>query len=125
VIIGILDKNTPGKLYLLNSEELDKANYSTISKVFDQSMFLSWLESIRHDDVLLFVTDAALYMIKAANSLKALYSKVVHVTYLPHAHHRVVETIRGIFNNVDGLVSNVKKVFLKAPSSLEIFKTSF
>jgi len=123
VIIGILDKNTPGKLYLLNSEELDKANYFTISKVFDQSMFLLWSEGIRHDDVLLFVTDAAPYMIKAANSLKALYSKMVHVTCLAHAHHRVAETIRGKFNNVDGLVSNVKKVFLKAPSRLEIFKT--
>lgn len=123
VIIGILDKNTPGKLYLLNSEELDKANYFTISKVFDQSMFLLWPKGIRHDDVLLFVTDAAPYMIKAASSLKALYSKMVHVTCLAHAHHRVAETIRGKFNNVDGLVSNVKKVFVKAPSRLEIFKT--
>jgi hypothetical protein len=40
VIIRILDKNTPGKLYLLHSEKLDKANYFTISKDFDQSMFL-------------------------------------------------------------------------------------
>ncbi|KAL4131275.1 hypothetical protein QTP88_008612 [Uroleucon formosanum] len=62
-------------------------------------------------------------MIKAANSLKALYSKMVHVNCLAHAHHRVAETIRGKFNNVDGLVSNVKRVFLKAPSRLEIFKT--
>jgi hypothetical protein len=62
VIIGILYKNTPGKLYLLNSEELDKTNYFTISKVFDQSMFLLWPEDICHDDVHLFVTDAAPYM---------------------------------------------------------------
>jgi hypothetical protein len=62
-------------------------------------------------------------MVKAANSLQALYSKMVHVTCLAHAHHRVAETIRGKFNNVDRLVSNVKKVFLKAPSRLEIFKT--
>jgi len=41
VIVSILDKNTLGKLFLLTSEELDKANYSRISKVFDQSMFLS------------------------------------------------------------------------------------
>jgi len=48
---------------------------------------------------------------------------MVHVTCLAHAHHRVAETIRGKFNHVDGLVSNVKKVFLKATSHLEIFKT--
>jgi len=47
---------------------------------------------------------------------------MVHVTCLAHAHHRVAETIREKFNNVDELVSNVKKVFLKAPSCLEIFK---
>ena len=91
--------------------KLDKANYSTISKAFDQSMFLLWPEGIHHDDVLLFVTDAVPYMIKSDNSLKALYSKMVHVTCLVHAHHWVAETIRGKFNKVDGLVSNVKKIF--------------
>jgi len=61
-------------------------------------------------------------MVKAAKSLKALYSKMVHVNCLAHAHHRVAETVRGKFNNVDELVSNVKNVFLKAPFRLEIFK---
>ena len=79
-------------------------------------------EGIRHNDVLLFVTDAAPYMIKAANLLKALYSKMVHVTCLVHAHHRVVKKICGKFNNADGLVSNVKKVFLKAPARIELFQ---
>jgi len=59
VIIGILDKNTPGKLFLLTSKELDKANYSTISKLFDQSIVLLWPAGIHHDNVLLFVTDVA------------------------------------------------------------------
>jgi hypothetical protein len=62
-------------------------------------------------------------LIKVSNSLKALYSKMVHVICFAHAYHRVAETISGKFNNVDRLVSNVKKVFLKAPSRLEIFKT--
>jgi hypothetical protein len=35
----------------------------------------------------------------------------------------IIETIRRKCNNVDGLVSNIKKVFLKAPSRLDIFKT--
>lgn len=39
VFIGILDKNTPSTSFLLTSEELDKANYSRISKLFVQSMF--------------------------------------------------------------------------------------
>jgi hypothetical protein len=59
-------------------------------------------------------------MVKSA---KALYSKMMLVTCLVHAHDRIEETICGKFNNVDGLVLNVKKVFLKALSRLEIFKT--
>jgi len=61
-------------------------------------------------------------MVKVAKLLKALCSKMVHVTCLVHAHHIAVETIRGKFNNVHGLVSNFKNLFLKAPSRLKIFK---
>jgi len=51
VVIGTLETNQLGKAYLLNTEILDKANYSTITKLFDQSMFLLWPDGIRHDDV--------------------------------------------------------------------------
>ncbi|KAF0749156.1 DUF659 domain-containing protein [Aphis craccivora] len=37
---------------------------------------------IQHDNVILFVTDAAPYMVKAAKSIQALYSKMIHVTCL-------------------------------------------
>jgi len=40
VVIGTLQTDQPGKVYLLNTEVLDKANYSTITKLFDKSMFL-------------------------------------------------------------------------------------
>jgi len=53
VMIGTLKTNQPEKVYLLNIEILDEANYSIITNVFDQSMFLLWPDGIRHDDVLL------------------------------------------------------------------------
>jgi len=86
VVIGTLQKYEPGKIFLLTSEELERTNYSTISKIFDKYMHLLWPNGILHDSVLLFLTDAAPYMIKAANSLKALYSKMVYVTCLAHTH---------------------------------------
>lgn len=93
MIIGILEnKNTSGELFLLTSEELDKLNSFSINKVFGKSMFLLWSDGIRHDDVLLFVTDAAPYMIKAADSFKALYSKMVHIICLAHPHHIVANS---------------------------------
>lgn len=47
---------------------------------------------------------------------------MVHCACIAHAQHRVAEKIREQFNKVDGLISNVKKVFLKAPTWVEIFK---
>ncbi|KAL4084125.1 hypothetical protein QTP88_027960 [Uroleucon formosanum] len=69
VIIGTLNTDAPGKTYLLTTEVLEKANNSTIVKLFDHSMFVLWPNGIRHDDVLLFVTDAAPYMVKAGQTL--------------------------------------------------------
>lgn len=86
-------------MFVFTSEKLDKANYPIIRKLFGQLICLLWPEGICHDDVLLFETDAAPYMIKAAYLLKVLYLKMAH------AHHRIAETIRRKFNNVRGLVS--------------------
>lgn len=41
--------------------------------------------------ILLLITDADPYMVKAANSLKVFYSKFIHATCLAHGLHRVAE----------------------------------
>lgn len=38
VIVGILNDNCTGDIFLLNSDELEKVHHSTISKLFDKSM---------------------------------------------------------------------------------------
>jgi len=53
----------PGQIALLNCEVLDMANYFTISKVFDKTIHLLWPDGIQHENVLLFVSDAALYIV--------------------------------------------------------------
>jgi len=111
VIIGTLEVNNPGKIFLLNSDVLEKANHSTISKLFDRSLFILWPEGILHDNVLLFVSDAAPYMVKSRKSLQVLYSKMVHITCLEHGLHRVAEQIRINFPEINSLISNIKKVF--------------
>ncbi|KAL4119073.1 hypothetical protein QTP88_011940 [Uroleucon formosanum] len=123
VIIGTLNTDAPGKTYLLTTEVLEKANNSTIVKLFDHSMFVLWPNGIRYDDVLLFVTDAAPYMVKAGQTLQSLYSKMIHLTCLAHGIHRVAENIREKFEKVDKLNSRVKQVFLKAPSRVLVFKS--
>lgn len=69
-IIGILSHDGPGEIFLINVEELDKTNHSTICKAFDRSLFLIWPEGLHYNDVLLFLTDAAPYTKKAARHLQ-------------------------------------------------------
>ncbi|KAF0706537.1 CGG triplet repeat-binding protein 1, partial [Aphis craccivora] len=122
-IIGTLELGHPGKVFLLDSTVLEKTNSGTIVRLFEQSLSLLWPGGIQRENVLLFLSDAAPYMVKAGKALKLLYSKMEHVTCLVHALHRVAEEIRNIFPKVDDLISNVKKIFLKAPYRLQIFKT--
>jgi len=123
VIIGILNADEPGKIFLIFSGILEKTNHSTICQIVDKALFTLWPNGIRHPDVLLFLSDAAPYMVKAANCLQAFYPKMVHVTCVAHGLHRVAEKIRGQFPKIDELVSNTKKIFLKAPSRIDLFKT--
>jgi len=109
-------------IFLLHSEQLEKCNHSTICQLFDGSMNLLWPNGIRHDKVLLFLSDAAPYMVKAGEAIKLFYSKIIHVTCLAHAFHRIAETVRAEYPKVDKLIANVKKVFRKAPR-IQYFKS--
>ena len=48
---------------------------------------------------------------------------MVHITCLAHGLHRVADEIRANFSQVDSLVSETKKIFVKAPSRKQLFKS--
>jgi len=121
-IIGTLLHDSPGEIFLLNIDKLDKANHSTICKALNTSLLLLWPDGIQYDDVLLFVTDAAPYMTKAARTLESFYTKMIHLTCLAYGLHCVAEEIRSQFENVDDLVANVKQVFRKCPYRIQTFR---
>ena len=56
VIVGTLLIDGPGEIFLLTTEVLEKVNFSTIAKLFDNSMFLLWPDGIQHNNVLLFLS---------------------------------------------------------------------
>ena len=85
-------------------------------------MAFLWPGGVQYDNVLLFLSDAAPYLVKAGAGLKVLYPKLIHLTCLAHGLHRVAETIRVKYKDVDLLVSNVKKVFVKAPLRIQKFR---
>lgn len=124
VIVGVLsndDETVLTKNYLLVCKELSAATHVTIARLFNEAMQLLWPEGIKFDNVLLLVTDAAAYMKKAAVGLAVSYPKMVHVTCVAHALHRICEKIRVLYPKVDKLVSNGKKVFIKSPKRIDIF----
>jgi hypothetical protein len=66
VIVSTLEVDCLCKQYLVHSELLEKTNNLTVNKLFDKSIGLI---GVQHDGVLLFTSDAAPYMVKAAISL--------------------------------------------------------
>lgn len=58
--IGTLKIERSGSIFLLHSEQLEKTNFSTVSKVFDKSMRKLCPNGIWYDYVLLF------YIIKSS-----------------------------------------------------------
>lgn len=110
------------KSFLLNIQVLDRVNHSTVAKFFNDSLAFLWPGGVQYDNVLLFLSDAAPYVVKAGAGLKVLYPKLIHLTCLAHGLHRVAETIRVKYKDVDLLVSNVKKVFVKAPLRIQKFR---
>jgi hypothetical protein len=50
------------------------------------------------------------------------YPKLIHFICVTHALHRVCETSHVLYPNVDKLVANWKKIFVKSPARTELFK---
>jgi len=122
VVVGILKHEQPAGMFLLAYEVLERVNNCSIAVVFDNAMNLLWPDKVEGENVLLFVSDAALYMIKAAKILQLLYPKMIHVTCLVHALHRAPEEVRGSYPEVDKLIANEKKIFIKSPLRVQKFK---
>lgn len=88
-------------------------------------MSILWPKGVKHENVLLFLTDAAPYMVKSAVAINVFYPKMIHLTCLAHELHWIGETIRTKFPTVDKLIAEVKKIFLKAPSRVEKLKDMY
>lgn len=121
-IIGKLSDVSGEESFLLCSKELEKTNFSTIARFVNASILTLWPSGLNADKVLLFITDAAPYMMKAAQHLKIFYPNMNHLTCVVHGIHRVAEKIRDTFPMVDKFISLLKKVFLKSPTRTSLYK---
>lgn len=115
VIAGKMDPTQYHSPYLVECSFVEKADAATVARlVMDTLRFIN--PNFHASQFKLFVSDAAPYMIRAGKDLKPFFPSMVHVTCVAHSVHRVCEMIRELFTEVNGLITTVKRVFLKAPS---------
>ena len=78
IIIGVLkdDDVRSEKFFLLACEEISVVNHTTVACVYD-AMHILWPRGVKYDNVLLLLTDAAPYMIKAGEALSVSYPKMI------------------------------------------------
>lgn len=109
---------------LQNIEQLIEANAETICDFINASLNLLWLNGIQHDKVLLYATDAALYMVLSGTQLRDQhnYMKLAQVTCLCHALHRTAEAVRREYKMADKIIGTTKKVFKKSPVRTQMFR---
>lgn len=109
------------QVYLIDVQFMEATNHATVARVL-----MGALESIYPNKdfsrVVLLLTDSAAYMLKMGRGVASMLPNCVHVTCMAHAVHRVAESIRLHFTEVDRLISNGKKVFCKAPRRRSLFK---
>jgi len=59
-------------------------------------------------------------MARAGKCIQVFCSKILHIKYFADALHRVTEKISKYLPKVDQLISNGKKIFLKASSKTRV-----
>ena len=118
ILIGVLECQKFHAPKISSLKKIERANASTICQLVNDDIFNMGIKS---KNILVMATDAAPY--GAGKALKLVYLNIVHVTCLAHGMHRVAVKLRELSPLVNKLVNNGKKVFLKAPRRVEVFKS--
>lgn len=94
-----------------------------MARFINDTLKILWPLGGNDEKVLLMLTDAAPGMVKTGEYLKVFYINIIHVTCTAHMlNRRIAEKVKDMHPSVNELISNLKKVFLIAPSRIEIYK---
>ena len=121
LIIGALSEIESSGSFLLACKQLDQVNNATVARFVNDSIRMLWPQG-NETKVLLLITDAAAYMIKAGQNLKIFYPNIIHNTCLAHGLNLIAEKVRSSFPVANSFISSVKKIFIKAPLRVQQYK---
>uniref|UniRef100_UPI00358E8181 uncharacterized protein n=1 Tax=Myxine glutinosa TaxID=7769 RepID=UPI00358E8181 len=109
IIAGRLSKEGYFRPHLVQCMFLEKTNSGEIVRAVNDTLRYLWPD-FKPECLKVLVSDAAAYMIKAGHALKELFPDLLHVTCVAHALHRVCETVREMFKDVNALIATTKKI---------------
>lgn len=122
IMVGILN-GKQHKSMLISSVCLESTNNTTVSQAVLNACHKIWPNGIEYEKLLLIVSDAARYMVKAVNNLKSFFPNLKHVTCVVHTLHLVAENIRQRYPAVNDFISNFKKILTKSSKRVLSYKT--
>ncbi|KAJ4449928.1 hypothetical protein ANN_01335 [Periplaneta americana] len=93
---------------------MEHTNHATMASFVNDGLKVLWSEGVLEDKVLVLYSDAAAYMLKAGTALRVFYQNMIHFTCLSHGLQRVAEEVRSNYPQVNSIIPNTKKVFVKA-----------
>lgn len=120
ILMGKLDKDCYHAPHLVHSCVMEKVNADTMSQLCNDTI-RDVLPGFKAENLKLFVSDQAPYMMKCAKNLKPLYPAMLIISCIVHGLHRVCETIREMLPQVNELIASTKQVFRKAPARCSLF----
>ena len=109
----------PNKTYLIACSPLSgNPNSSNTCTIVDYCLKKM---GITREMFLLLLSDAAKYMLKAGDTLKIMYQRLLHVTCIAHLVYNCAERIRAHFKITDNLISSIKAATIKNKDRRSLF----
>ena len=117
VLAGRMEE--PNKTYLIACSPFSRnPKSSNICTIVDDCLKEM---GITREMFLLLLSDAAKYMLKAGDTLKIMYQRMLHVTCTAHLLHNCAGHIRAHFKATDNLISSIKAVTIKNKDRRSLF----
>ena len=117
VLAGLVEE--PNKTYLIARSPLSgNPNSSNICTIVDDCLKET---GITREMFLLLLSDAAKYILKAGDTLKIMYQRLLYVTCTAHLLHNCAKHMRAHFKATNNLISSIKAATIKNKDRRSLF----
>lgn len=113
VLAGPLDGEFLKRPFMIDLVNLGDTNNRTVQQCVNSALLRLLGDDLDYNSIKLFLTDGAAYCVKAGRGRASMYPNLTHCLCLAHGLNRVAELVRYNYPNVDKLISEIKKIFVK------------